>query len=47
MKVFYHKGKDDCVCVDKSPFLSYQLLKSGSLVMWHDKTINGILNDIV
>ncbi|HMA83843.1 MAG TPA: hypothetical protein VKP59_06400 [Candidatus Thermoplasmatota archaeon] len=47
MKVFYHKNENEAICIDKNPLLSYQTLESGSLVMWHDKTINSIINHIV
>ena len=47
MKVFYHTDEDNVICIDKNPLLSYQTLESGTLVMWHDKTINSLIDHSV
>ena len=47
MKIFYHKGENNYSCIDKNPMLSYQTLESGTLVMWHDKTINSLINSTI
>ncbi|MDG6218696.1 MAG: hypothetical protein QCI00_04565 [Candidatus Thermoplasmatota archaeon] len=44
MKVFYHSGEGKFTCVDKSPLISYQTLESGTVVMWHDRTMNSLIN---
>lgn len=45
MKVFYHSGKGEYTCVDKNPLLSYQTLESGTIIMWHDSTINSLIHN--
>ena len=47
MKIFYHKDENKVICIDQNPLLSYQTLESGSIVMWHDGTINSIIDHIV
>jgi hypothetical protein len=42
MKVFYPNGK----VIDKNPIVSYEELESGTVIMWHDKTINSLIENI-
>jgi hypothetical protein len=47
MKIFYHRGEGEYTCVDKNPLLSYQTLESGAVVMWHDRTINSLIEQTI
>lgn len=40
MKIFYPNGE----VIDKNPMVSYETLESGTVIIWHDKTINSLLN---
>ena len=42
MKIFYPNGK----IKDKDPLVSYKTLESGTIVMWHDKTMNSLIENI-
>jgi len=42
MKIFYPNGR----VIDKNAIISYETLESGTVIMWHDKTMNSLLNRI-
>ena len=46
MKVYYHNGKDKCKCISTDPLVSYEELESGTIVMWQDKTINSLIDNM-
>jgi hypothetical protein len=46
MKVYYHNGKDKCKCINTDPLVSYEELESGTIVMWQDKTINSLIDNM-
>ena len=43
MKVFYPNGK----VIDKNSIVSYETLESGRVIMWHDKTINSLIDNML
>ena len=43
MKVFYPNRK----VVNKNPIISYETLESGMVIMWHDKTINSLIDNML
>ena len=45
MKKYYHTGKNNFLRIDKNPVVSCQTLESGTVVMWHDNTINSLIED--
>jgi hypothetical protein len=47
MKVFYPNGKNKFICIDKNPIVSYETLESGRIIMWHDKTINSLIDNMM
>jgi len=46
MKIFYNNGNDKCECIDTDPLVSYEELESGNIVMWQDKTINSLIDNM-
>jgi hypothetical protein len=41
MKVFYPNGK----VIDKNLKVSHETLKSGTIIIWHEKTIDSLVDN--